>query len=53
VEGEIANFDYHEVIFVAPLPGKEENSILAVQEEGYMIGDRVLRNAKVGVVKNN
>ena len=53
LEGQIADFDKHEAVFVAPYPGKPENEILTVMEKGYCIGDRVLRNAKVGVVKNN
>lgn len=53
LEGTVADFDKHEAVFVAPFPGKEENEILSVMEKGYVIGERVLRNAKVGVVKNN
>ena len=29
-EGDIADFDFHEVVFVAPVPGKEDNSILMI-----------------------
>ena len=49
----MANFEKHEVVFVAPQPGKENNEILIVTDKGYMLEDRVLRNAKVGVVKND
>ena len=52
-EGDIADFEFHEVVFVAPVPGRKDNEILNISEPGYMIGERVLRNAKVGVVKNN
>ena len=52
-EGDMADFDKHDVIFAVPMPGKQENEILIVSQTGYMIKERVLRAAKVGVVKNN
>ncbi|GAA6062669.1 hypothetical protein JCM10212_000569 [Sporobolomyces blumeae] len=40
----------HEALYQAPVPGKEPGSVLECQEIGYMIKDRLLRPAKVGVV---
>ncbi|KAI1923943.1 GrpE, mitochondrial [Ophidiomyces ophidiicola] len=42
----------HEATFMAPAPGKEDGDILHVQTKGFMLNGRVLRAAKVGVVKN-
>lgn len=50
---EPANFQFHNVIFVAPNPSLPDNTIIHISEKGYMIQDRVLRAAKVGVVKNS
>lgn len=30
-EGEMADFDKHDVVFAVPMPGKEENEILHIQ----------------------
>ena len=46
------NLDHHEIVFHAPYPGKPDGYILDVSQSGYFIGERVLRPAKVGVVKN-
>lgn len=43
----------HDVMFVAPMPDKPDNEVMYVAKKGYMIGERVLRASKVGVVKNN
>lgn len=51
--GEMADFDKHDVVFAVPMPDKEDNEIIHIQQIGYMIKERVLRAAKVGVVKNN
>jgi molecular chaperone GrpE len=52
-EGMGTNFnpDHHDVIFQAPQPGAEPGTIMHVVSKGYFIGDRVLRAAKVGVVR--
>ncbi|HEY8189285.1 MAG TPA: nucleotide exchange factor GrpE, partial [Micavibrio sp.] len=46
-----AMFDpnFHEVIFEAPMPGKEPGTIIQVAEPGYVLNDRLLRPARVGV----
>lgn len=46
------NLDLHEIVFHASVPSLENDMVLDVSQTGYMIGERVLRAAKVGVVKN-
>lgn len=41
----------HEAMFAMPMPGKEPNTIFHVMEAGYLIYDRTLRAAKVGIAK--
>ncbi|KZT32655.1 GrpE nucleotide exchange factor, partial [Sistotremastrum suecicum HHB10207 ss-3] len=41
----------HEALYAAPIPGKEPGSVVECQKFGYMIKDRVLRAAQVGVVQ--
>ncbi|KAH9952136.1 GrpE-domain-containing protein [Amylocystis lapponica] len=41
----------HEALYQAPVPGKEPGTVLDCQKTGYMIKDRVLRAAQVGVVQ--
>ncbi|MEM8833092.1 MAG: nucleotide exchange factor GrpE [Pseudomonadota bacterium] len=43
--------NYHEVMFEAPMPGKEAGVIIQVVEPGYVLNDRLLRAAKVGIAK--
>ncbi|KAJ4321051.1 GrpE, mitochondrial [Neodidymelliopsis sp. IMI 364377] len=42
----------HEAVFMAPQPGKEDNVVFFTQQKGFLLNGRVLRPAKVGVVKN-
>lgn len=51
--GQAFDPNFHEVMFEAPLPGKPSGSVFQVLEHGYVIGDRLLRPARVGVVKND
>ena len=44
--------NFHEVMFEAPVPGKISGTIFQIIEPGYMIHERLLRPARVGVVKN-
>jgi molecular chaperone GrpE len=37
---------------MAPQPGKEDNTVFFVQQKGFKLNGRVLRAAKVGIVKN-
>ncbi|SCV71554.1 BQ2448_3142 [Microbotryum intermedium] len=48
--GEMFDPNRHEALYEAPVPGKRAGSVLECQEIGYMIKDRLLRPAKVGVV---
>ncbi|MFA7275683.1 MAG: nucleotide exchange factor GrpE [Pseudobdellovibrionaceae bacterium] len=50
--GEIFNPHFHEVLFEAPAPDKPNGTIIQVIESGYVLHDRLLRPARVGVSKN-
>lgn len=50
---EIFNPNFHEVMFEAPMPGKPAGTIIQVMETGYMLHDRLLRPARVGVVRDD
>lgn len=45
------NPNFHEVMFEAPTPGKPAGIVIQVVEAGYVLNDRLLRAAKVGVSK--
>lgn len=47
------NPNEHEATFMSPMPGKEENTVFHTQQKGFKLNGRILRPAKVGVVKNN
>lgn len=51
-EGEKFDPNFHEAMYEAPGTGQESGTIIEVVEIGYMIGDRLLRAAKVGVAKD-
>ena len=51
-EGEKFDPNFHEAIYEAPGTGQDNGTIIEVVEIGYMIGDRLLRAAKVGVAKD-
>ena len=42
----------HEAMFEAPVPGTNSGEIIQVSAEGFMLHDRLLRPAKVGVSSN-
>lgn len=48
---EMFNPNFHEAIFEAPGTGKPAGMVIQVVEPGYIIKDRLLRPAKVGVAK--
>lgn len=48
---ETFNPNFHEVMFEAPVPGKPAGIVIQVVEAGYVLNDRLLRAAKVGVSK--
>ncbi|KAK6535376.1 Mitochondrial matrix cochaperone [Orbilia ellipsospora] len=50
--GEKFDPNVHEAIFEAPMEGKEAGTVFHVQSKGFSLNGRVLRAAKVGVVKS-
>lgn len=50
-KGEKFDPNWHEAVFVLNDPSKDNNTIAEVMQSGWKIGDRVLRAAKVGIVK--
>ncbi|KAF9698585.1 hypothetical protein EKO04_003404 [Ascochyta lentis] len=42
----------HEAVFMAPQPDKADGIVFFTQQKGFLLNGRVLRPAKVGVVKN-
>jgi molecular chaperone GrpE len=51
IEAEGAPFDpnFHEAIAKEPVDGAESGTVVAVTQQGYMLGDRVIRPAQVRV----
>ena len=45
--------NHHEAMFEADVPGKRQGEIIQLVEPGYMIHDRLLRPARVGVAKGD
>lgn len=52
-DGDKFDPNEHEATFMAPQPDKENNTVFHVQQKGFKLNGRVLRAAKVGVVKNS
>lgn len=52
VAGEKFNPNEHEATFMTPMQGKEDNTVFHTQQKGFKLNGRILRAAKVGVVKN-
>ncbi|KAL1944658.1 hypothetical protein VTO73DRAFT_3088 [Trametes versicolor] len=50
--GEKFDPNLHEALYQVPIPGKEGGTVFDCQKTGYMIKDRVLRAAQVGVVQD-
>ena len=50
-EGQVFNPNYHEVMFEAPAPGKKPGEVIQVIEPGYVLHERLLRPARVGVAR--
>lgn len=50
--GEKFDPNLHEALYQVPIPGKEPGTVFDTQKVGYMIKDRVLRAAQVGVVQD-
>ncbi|KAJ8521639.1 hypothetical protein ONZ45_g1706 [Pleurotus djamor] len=49
--GDMFDPNRHEALYQAPIPGKEPGTVIDCQKTGYMIKDRVLRAAQVGVAQ--
>ncbi|VDC21908.1 heat shock protein GrpE [Pseudogemmobacter humi] len=47
--GEVFDPQAHEAMFEAPVPGTKAGQIIQVMTEGFMLHDRLLRPAQVGV----
>ena len=45
--------NHHEASFEIPQPDKEPGTVFHVQQPGYTLNSRVLRPAKVGIVKGD
>jgi len=50
--GDAFDPNLHEALYQAPIPGKEPGTVIDCQKTGYMIKDRVLRAAQVGVAQD-
>ena len=50
-KGEKFDPNLHEALFETPDSGQPNGTIIEVVETGYMIGERLLRPAKVGIAK--
>ena len=50
--GETFDPNKHEATFEIPQPDKEPGTVFHVQQVGYTLNDRVIRPAKVGIVKD-
>ncbi|CAK7890707.1 grpE protein homolog, mitochondrial [[Candida] anglica] len=50
--GEVFDPNQHEATFEIPQPDKEPGTVFHVQQPGYTLNSRVLRPAKVGIVKD-
>lgn len=44
--------NFHEALSQAPAPGKEDDEVIQVYQQGYVLNGRLLRAAKVVVAKN-
>jgi molecular chaperone GrpE len=49
--GEKFDHDHHEALFEVPTSDADPGTVMQVVEEGYIIHDRLLRAARVGVAK--
>ncbi len=50
--GDVFDPQQHQAMFEAPLPGTKAGQIIQVMTEGFMLHDRLLRPAQVGVSSN-
>jgi len=52
VAGDVFDPQLHQAMFEAPLPGTKAGQIIQCMTEGFMLHDRLLRPAQVGVSSN-
>ncbi|KAK0513847.1 hypothetical protein JMJ35_003569 [Cladonia borealis] len=52
-KGERFDPNLHEATFQTRVEGKEDGSVFMTQQKGFLLNGRVIRAAKVGVVKNS
>jgi len=52
-DGEQFDPNKHEATFQTPQPDKKDGSVFFCQSKGFVYNGRVLRAAKVGVVRNS
>lgn len=50
-EGQAFDPNFHEAVSQEPVDGAESGSVVAVLQNGYMLGDKVIRPAQVRVAK--
>ena len=50
--GEVFDPQMHQAMFEAPIPGPKAGQIIQVMTEGFLLHDRLLRPAQVGVSSN-
>lgn len=48
---ELFDPNFHEVMFEAPIPNKAAGTIIQIIEPGYVLNNRILRPARVGIAK--
>ncbi|MBM2575558.1 nucleotide exchange factor GrpE [Jannaschia sp. Os4] len=48
-EGDVFDPEIHEAMFEAPVPGTVKGQVIQLVSEGFLLHDRLLRPAKVGV----
>lgn len=51
-KGEKFNPNLHEAVFTVKDPNMENDTVAIEMATGWKIGERILRAAKVGIVKN-
>ena len=51
--GAVFDPNVHEATFMAPQPGREDGTCFYTTQKGFSLNGRVVRAAKVGVVKNS
>ena len=50
-EGEKFDYNHHQAMFEAPTDDAEPGTVVAVAQQGYVLHDRLIRPAMVGVAK--